>query len=52
MASHDYAFVSVDGCVEWVEFPRDMRRVKAMELVERWIRGEVEALYLGRRFTE
>ena len=38
-----------DGSVEWVDFPSRRLRVEAMELVERWLRDEVEGVYLGRR---
>lgn len=49
MASHDFAFMLVDGCIKWVEFPSRGLRAETMKLVERWLRGEVESLYLGRR---
>ena len=38
-----------DGSVEWVDFSILRRRVEAMELVDKWLKGEVDGVYLGRR---
>ena len=40
---------TADGDPNWRSIDKSNRRVEAMELVERWLRGEVEGVYLGRR---
>lgn len=48
--THFAAVWKNDGSVEWIDdIPHSKRREEAVELVERWLKGEVEGIYLGRR---
>ena len=47
--THFAAVWANDGSVEWVDIPHSKRREGAVELVERWLKDEVEGIYLGRR---